>query len=205
MGPATARRMSESAETADAKKPAASGNKLVMIIGIVNLLAVAGVGAYLVLGAKHAAPASAKAPAGAEGGGHGEKPAEGEHGEAKEEGGHGEAKEGAGGHAVGEVKEIGPIIPLEPMVTNLAAPDSDHYLKVTVQLRATSEVAKPEVEASMVPIRSQILLFLSSLTMEDTSSSEKKREIQAKLKRIANEAMPTSRVTHVYFTEFVIQ
>ncbi len=174
--------MSDGTETPEAKKPAPSGNKLMMLIGLVNLLCVAGVGAYLVMAAKHA-PASAKAPASHTG------PA-GEHAPA----GHDD-----------EPKEVGPIIALEPLVTNLADPDSDRYLKLTLQLRAASELARPEVEGSLVPIRSQILLFLSSLNVGDVSGSDKKHEIQKQLKRIANEAMPVSRITHVYFTEFVIQ
>jgi flagellar basal body-associated protein FliL len=146
--------------------------------------------------------------------GHGEKK-EGGHGEEKEaghgekkEGGHGEAKEehGAEGESHGdEHAGEGPLLALESMVTNLSEPDSDRYLKVVLQFRLTSEAAKPEVEAYLVPVRNQILIFLSSLTMEDTVGAENKRALQKRVKRIANEAMPSSRITEVYFTEFVIQ
>jgi flagellar basal body-associated protein FliL len=74
-----------------------------------------------------------------------------------------------------------------------------------MQLRLTSEAARPEVEAQLVPVRNQILLYLSSLTVSDTSGADNKYAIQKKVKRIANEAMPSSRITQVYFTEFVIQ
>jgi flagellar protein FliL len=94
---------------------------------------------------------------------------------------------------------------LEPLVTNLALPDTDRYLKVTMQLRISSEAAKAEVEANLVPVRNQVLLYLSSLTIEDTVGADNKREIQKRVKRIANEAMPSSRISQVYFTEFVIQ
>jgi flagellar FliL protein len=94
---------------------------------------------------------------------------------------------------------------LEPIVTNLSAPDDDRYLKVTVQLRVTSESAKGEVEASLVPIRSQILMYFSSLTVADISGAEKRRQVQSQVRRIANEAMPSSRIRFVYFTEFVVQ
>jgi flagellar FliL protein len=142
----------------------------------------------------------------AEEGGHGEKK-EGGHGE-KKEGGHGEKKEG--GH--GDVDESisppdgpGPIMALDPIVTNLAEPDSDRYLKVTAQLRVTSESAKGEVEASMVPIRSAILMYMSSLNMEDITGSEKRLKVQANVRRLANDAMPATRIKFVYFTEFVVQ
>jgi flagellar FliL protein len=130
----------------------------------------------------------------AEGGGHG-----------KAAGGHGASGEGAAATGGDEEAATGPLMPLEGMVTNLADPDSDRYLKISMQVRITSLAAKAEVEAHLVPVRSQILLYLSSLTIADTSGADNKRNIQKRVKRIANEAMPTSRITQVYFTEFVIQ
>jgi flagellar basal body-associated protein FliL len=209
--------MSESSEEAAIPAPQKSG-KLMTILALVNFLAVLGLGGYFVYTQQHAAAQSkseAKAdPHAAKPAEHGDAKEEGEHGEAKEEGEHGEAKEdaahGAGddkGHedAEGEKHGSGPLLPLESMVTNLADPDSNRYLKVTIQLRITSESAKAEVEAHLVPVRSQILLYLSSLTIEDLSGADNKRAIQKRVKRIANDAMPSSRVTQVYFTEFVIQ
>lgn len=209
--------MSESSDDSAPTAPA-KGGKLITILAVVNFLSVLGVGGYLVYTQQHAAAqskstkgnehADAKSGHGAPAAktGHGEEAAEDpEHGEA-EEGEHGQA---AGGHG-GEEEEAethfsGPLLPLESMVTNLAEPDSDRYLKATMQLRIKSESAKPEVEAHIVPIRNQILLYLSSLTIADLSGAENKRAIQKRVKRIANEAMPSSRVTQVYFTEFVIQ
>jgi flagellar FliL protein len=137
--------------------------------------------------------------------GHGEKKAEG-HGEKKAEG-HGEKKGGHGEEAAASEEPAagGPLLALDSMVTNMAEPDTDRYLKVSMQLRLTSEGARAEVEAQLVPVRNQILLYLSSLTVEDTSGADNKYAIQKKVKRIANEAMPSSRITQVYFTEFVIQ
>jgi flagellar protein FliL len=210
--------MSESNDAAASPEaPAAKGgSKLVTILALLNFLAVVGLGGYLFYTQQYAAAQGKKDEAGAKkadphakkpADGHGEPKADG-HGEAKE-GGHGEeAKEGGpteglphGDEHAGE----GPLIALESMVTNLADPDSDRYLKVVLQFRLTSEAAKPEVEGRLVPVRNQILIFLSSLTMADTIGSENKRSIQKRIKRIANEAMPSSRITEVYFTEFVIQ
>jgi flagellar FliL protein len=204
----------DGADKKDKKKKeggAGFSNLLLVILGLVNFLAVAGLGAYIVLGlGQHpqaaAQPGAAK-PEGAEGEEHGE-PKEGEGG------GHGEAKEGEGGHGEGAAAEThgenhsaagGPLLALETIVTNLSEPDSDRYLKITVQLRITSESARAEVEAYMVPIRSQILMLFSSLNLGDLRGSEAKQTLQARVKRLINETMPSSRVTHVYFTELVIQ
>ncbi|HEX5656579.1 MAG TPA: flagellar basal body-associated FliL family protein [Polyangiales bacterium] len=221
----------EAAPPADAAAAAPKASKLPIILAAVNFIAILGLGGYFVYTQQHAAAqgksdrADEKKEEGGEHGekkegghgeeaaeeepaeeaaeGHGEKKAEG-HGEKKAEG-HGEKAGHGGGASEGEAAPGGPLLALESMVTNMAEPDSDRYLKVSMQLRLTSEAARPEVEAQLVPVRNQILLYLSSLTVSDTSGADNKYLIQKKVKRIANEAMPSSRVTQVYFTEFVIQ
>jgi flagellar protein FliL len=207
--------MSESNDakaSADAPAPA-KGGKFVTILALLNFVAVVGLGGYFFYTQQHAAAQSKKGDEKPEDAHkkpaeHGAAP-EGAHGEEKAAAGHGEAKEGEHGEAAEPSAEehagTGPLLALEAMVTNLAEPDSDRYLKVVLQLRITSEAARPEVEAHLVPVRDQILIFLSSLKMEDTTGADNKRSIQKRVKRIANEAMPSSRITDVYFTEFVIQ
>lgn len=220
-------------EEADSKSKKPGGNKLLLIIALGNFLALFGLGGYIAydkLIANHAsAQADKKGEHGAEkkAGEHGAEGKEGEHGEEKAEGhgeekaeegeGHGDKKaegHGAGGEhgGAGNVDESldppdgpGPIMALEPIVTNLAEPDSDRYLKVTVQLRVSSESAKAEVEAALVPIRSNILMYFSSLNMADITGAEKRRAVQTMVRRLGNEAMPASRIRFVYFTEFVVQ
>jgi flagellar FliL protein len=225
----------DAAASPEPAAPAAKGGKLMTILALVNFIAVLGLGGYFFYTQQHAAAQPKKAEDDKAHGekkeaeGHGEEKAEGEHGaaagehakpasehggseeaeEKAEEGGHGKAAGGHGeskeGAAVADEQPGGPLMPLESMITNLADPDTDRYLKVSMQLRITSEGAKAEVEAHLVPVRNQILLYLSSLTIADTSGADNKRDIQKRVKRIANEAMPSSRITQVYFTEFVIQ
>jgi flagellar FliL protein len=220
----------EAASPADAAAAAPKASKLPIILAAVNFIAVLGLGGYFVYTQQHAAAQAAKkadeASEEKKEEGHGEEKAEGHgeeaeeepeesgHGEKKEEG-HGEKKaEGHGEKKPGHAEEPasgeehaagGPLLALDSMVTNMAEPDTDRYLKVSMQLRLTSEAARPEVEGQLVVVRNQILLYLSSLTVADTSGGDNKRDIQKRVKRIANEAMPSSRITQVYFTEFVIQ
>ena len=218
--------MSESSEekSQEAEKgKGGGGNKLLVIIALANFLGVFALGGYLAydkLHASHAAAQADKKDGHGEGEkkegeekaaeGHGEEKAEAEgedHGEKAEE--HGEKKaEGHGGETDEHLNPPdgpGPIIALDAIVTNLAEPDTDRYLKVTVQLRITSEAARAEVEASLVPIRSGILMYFSSLNVADLTGAEKRRALQSNVRRIANEAMPSSRIRFVYFTELVIQ
>lgn len=180
--------------------PAAAGGKrkLVILIVLLNVLALGGVAAYVVLqgrkGAAHAAPAEA---AEGEGGGEGE-------GAAAAEGGEG----GEGGHAGGTkaTHSRGPLIALDAIITNIVDLDELRFLKVTVQLQAKDEAAKTAIEDALVPVRDRILLRLSSLTVEDTRGAEKKVALQTELLRLINtELGGGNKVTHVYFTEFVVQ
>jgi flagellar FliL protein len=165
------------ASAATPAAPPPRTTKLLLVLVAVNLLAVTGLGGYFVY-RQHFAPQLE-----AQGARGGEADAEGE---AKQKG-------------------AGPIVAMAPLVTNLAAPDTDRYLKITIQLRVASDQALGEVDAALVPIRSQFLLYLSSLTVDDLVGADQKRELQEKLKGIANEALSSSPITHVYFTEFVTQ
>jgi len=217
-------------EEADKGKAPSSGNKILLIVALGNFLGVFALGGYLaydkLIASKHAA---AQAGEQKKEGEHGAEKKEGEgHGEAaeeKEEGGHGEEKKEEGGHGEkkaeghggghggkGDVDESvdppdspGPILALEPIVTNLADQDSDRYLKIQLSLRCTSESAKAEVVAALVPIRSAILMYLSSLTVADITGAEKRKNVQTQLRRVANDAMPATRIKFVYFSEFVVQ
>lgn len=227
--------MSESNEAGESPQAAApaKGGKLITILALVNFLAMLGLGGYFFYTQQHAAAQPKKADDSGHGAkkdeaGHDAAKSEGEHAAGEEGGdeaepedgehagaaaGHGKASEGHGKPSAHDEEEqssdgpdgAGPLLALEGMVTNMAEPDSDRYLKVSMQLRITSEAARAEVEAHLVPVRNQILLYLSSLTISDTSGADNKREIQRKVKRLGNEAMPSSRITQVYFTEFVIQ
>lgn len=169
------------------KKAGGPSSWLLIVIALVNFLALAGIGAYLVfLQPTHTTIVQAQPAAG-----------EGAEGEGAAGGDAGVAEEDLG--------DKGPLMAIDPIVTNLAEPDSEHYLKVSIQLRITSEPAIEEVEAFMVPIRSQILMFLSSLSVVDISGADNKRAIQEQVKRIANETLEVTRISRVYFTEFVIQ
>lgn len=111
--------------------------------------------------------------------------------------------------AAEEVRSVGPILPFEPLVVNLrgtaADPDSARYLKITVQLEVKNDEAKVEVEKSLVPIRSRLLVLFTGLTLEDATRPGAVEQLQERAKQIVNELLGADQVEHVYFTEFVVQ
>jgi flagellar FliL protein len=158
--------------------PKGGSSKVVIILVALNLVAVAGVGGYVAFQMQTHPPAAAAHGAAEE---HGE--AEGEHGP----------------------KERGPIIALESIITNMSDPAETHFLKVTVQLEGKDEPAKLAIEAALVPIRDRILVRLSSLTIAETQGADKKRALQSELVTMINAELGGRQVSHVYFTEFVVQ
>jgi flagellar FliL protein len=174
-------------------------SKLVIGLVVLNVLALAGVGGYFALAGRGHAGAAAESAA-AEGEGEGE--GEGEASAGEGEGGEGAEKGKAPSHGSGR---RGPIVPLESIITNLVDDEELHFLKVTVQLEAKDESAKTEIQDALVPVRDRVLLRLSSLTLPQTQGAEKKAALQAELVTMINAELGARRVTHVYFTEFVVQ
>ena len=177
----------EDAKAAAAPAPA-GGNKKLMIIVIVLLVlvlaAIGGLGAYLFLGQKHAADATAS-------------------------GAHGAAAEHAEEPKKKEKKEGPPIFEkVEPFVVNLSGGPTAPMLQLEMQAELVDEHAKTNFKAYMPKIRSAVILLLSSKSEEEVASAEGKVKLRAQIKRIMNESMDAAEeepVESVLFTSFIIQ
>jgi flagellar FliL protein len=205
-GRASARGMSQAPATPPAKADAPSGgkaNKLVLGLVAFNVLAVAGIGGYLFWQSKHPAAAAPAGNAAHGGAAHGDEDKPAEDGEEDAEGdeAHGEEEEGEEGGS----RSRGPILSLDSQIMNFVDAEATHFLKVTVQLEAKNEAAKVKIEEALVPIKSLVLMRLSSLTMAETVGADKKRALLEELRTLINRELGGRKVKHVYFTEFVVQ
>ena len=54
-------------------------------------------------------------------------------------------------------------------------------------------------------LRNEVLVYLSSLDVEQTRTVKQKRQIEGRLKAIINKRVGTELASGVYFTEFVTQ
>lgn len=169
----------------------AKKGKMGLIIGAVVALAAGGAGAFFFLGkGKSAASEDSEEE-------HGDESAEEEHGDEEEGDGKKHKKRRKGGFGV--------LVPLEPIVANLNEPEASRYVKVTPQLEVANEATKLEVEKALIPIRSRLLLFFSTLTVADLQGGEKKVELQETLLKLANEVLGDDVIEQVYFSELVVQ
>lgn len=102
-------------------------------------------------------------------------------------------------------EEVGPLVEFESMVVNLHEPTSDHYLKLTFQLELSSEEAAPQAEAHMTPFRDAVLMYLTSLSVEEVAGPDGARTVRERLLELAHETMGEHTVRHLYFTEYLVQ
>ena len=175
------------AAPAGATKPSAAPPKRnVVLIALVaaNMVGMLGLGAYLVLG-------SGGASTHAEG-------AEEEEDE-EEEDGEEEGEEEEGEH------EMGPLVEFESMVVNLRAETTDRYLKLTFQLELRAEDQLEHVEMHMPAFRDAVLMHLTSLTIEDVQGAENALHLGEQLLAMARQVFGRRSVSHVYFTEYLVQ
>lgn len=176
--------MAEQAKAPDA--PPKDNKKLFIIIGaVVAVLAVGGGAAFFLSGDK-----GEKAPEGAKVEHKAEAKAEG--------GGHGEAKEGEAGAGA-------TIYPLEPFIVNIYDGAELRYLKIKVEFEMANPQVKPELEAKMAPLRDAILILLTTKTMQEIQDLQGKNQLREQILAAVSKVVPPSKITKVYFTDFVVQ
>lgn len=163
--------------------PEKNNKKLFIIIGaVVAVLAIGGGAAFFMGGSKkEKAPEGAKVEAKAEGGGHGG------------------AKEGEGAAAGGTV------YPLEPFIVNIYDGQELRYLKLKVEFEMANPQAKGELDAKLAPLRDAILILLTTKTMQEIQDLQGKNQLREQILAAVSKVVPPSKVTKVYFTDFVVQ
>lgn len=180
---------------ADAQAPSSGGgNKLVMILSIVNLLATLGmVGILFMSFQKEKSKPNVEDIAV---GGHGEAAA----------GGHGEA---AGGHGTDSKKhsaKFGKMITLDQFTINVSTPGSNNpkFVRVNISLEVPGDDTEAEVNQKMPQVRNAIIDLVNSKRATDLSSTEGRDYLKEEIKNALNSFMVSGKVKGVFFTNFAV-
>lgn len=191
-------------DAAAAEKPAApagggSNKLLLLVVLVVNVLIAGGLGYVVITNQKNAAAAAGAVGKHGEDEGH-EGAAEGHEGaEAEAEPEEGHAKKGGTG-------KFGPLVEVGTFVANLtAAGGASRYAKVALFVEAANEDAKTKIEAAVVPLRNESLMFLSGLQTEQVIGQEKIKALQDELQKRMSALVGKNVIKRVYFSEFVVQ
>ncbi|NDY42716.1 flagellar basal body protein FliL [Dissulfurirhabdus thermomarina] len=101
--------------------------------------------------------------------------------------------------------KVGVLMPLEPFVVNLADPRARHFLKASITLELVDDSAKDDADRLLPRIRNDIIMLLTSQTMEDVITLEGKIRLRDQLIARVNRILGQGRVKNVYFAQFVVQ
>jgi len=120
---------------------------------------------------------------------------------------HVEAPAPGDGHGGGHDKPHAPppVVALEPFVVNLNEEGSTRYLKTTFELELESDKVQGMLNEKKRAVRDEMLRYLSSLSVADTLGEANKSKIQEQMVARAAKVLGKDAVTHVFFTEFVVQ
>jgi len=102
---------------------------------------------------------------------------------------------------------VGKVIALDTFIVNLADPGANRYLRVTMDLEVNGSGKTPEEEITRrtSQLRDTILMILPTKKFGDIVSSEGKTALRDELIAALNGLLTTSKVSRIYFKEFVIQ
>jgi len=197
--------MADEAKTAANAAPASGGgNKLVLILTLVNLIACIGIGGVLFISHKkqnsqpHVTDIQPSAEHAEAADGHGEKK-EGGHGEAAADG-HG------GGGAEKKPSKDSRTLPLEQFTVNLASPGgtAQKFVRVNIALDIPTEDIEKEVQAKMPQVRNAIIDLFNSKRPNDLVSAEQREYLKEEIRNALNSFMSNGKVKGVYFTNFAV-
>jgi flagellar FliL protein len=175
------------------------GNKITLIISVVNLLVTLGMVAILFISFQRdkARPSveDMAAKATAEG--------EGEKGKEKSEG-------GAGGEskAASQKKpvEFGKMVTLDQFTVNLSTPGSVNpkFVRVSISLEIPNEDVEAEVNSKMPQIRNVVIDLFNSKRSSDVATSDGRDYLKEEIKNALNSFLVTGKVKGVFFTSFAL-
>jgi flagellar FliL protein len=100
---------------------------------------------------------------------------------------------------------LGPILPLDTFIVNLADKGGNRYLRVTMALELETNQLEDELNKRLPQVRDSILMILPTKRFEDISSAEGKAALRDQILEKINSFLALGKITNIYFKEFVIQ
>jgi flagellar FliL protein len=99
------------------------------------------------------------------------------------------------------------IIPMRSFVVNLFDKKGigKRYLKITMEIEVGKEEDKLKIDNHIPQLRDTVLILLSSQTLKDINTMERKLELKNAIVLRMNQILGNKTVRRIYFTEFVVQ
>jgi flagellar FliL protein len=100
---------------------------------------------------------------------------------------------------------MGPTYHLDPFIVNLADEGGKRFLRVTMELEVKNDEMVKQVEDHLPKIKDSILMVLPTKKYADLHTVDGKVALRDQIMKKINGFLKDAPVTHIYFTEFVIQ
>jgi flagellar protein FliL len=98
------------------------------------------------------------------------------------------------------------VVAMDTFIVNLADPGANRYLRVTMDLEVSgAKTPEEEITRRTSQLRDAILMILPTKRFSDIVSTEGKTALRDELVAALNGLLTTSKVSRIYFKEFVIQ
>jgi flagellar FliL protein len=94
---------------------------------------------------------------------------------------------------------------MEPFVINLQDNQGERYLKLVIQLEISDPLGVKELDLLKPKMRDNILDLLSAKTLKELMDTGGKQRLREEIMMRLNSIVMTSKITKIYFTDFVVQ
>ena len=102
-------------------------------------------------------------------------------------------------------ENVGVMFDLGTFVVNLADPDIERYLKVSIVLELKDQKVQQEAQKRLPEIKDAITTLLLTKKSSDIRTPEGIEFLKEEIAKRVNAILPLGGVKNVYFTEFIIQ
>jgi flagellar basal body-associated protein FliL len=177
-----------------------SGNTMLIIISVINMIATFAIGFLLYQKAqKEKLQASLDEF---------EEATQPDSGEKKDK--KGEHEGGEGHHGTGDGKttgtEYGRILNLDPFTINLSTigPSSPRYLRVNISLELGTVETENEVNARLPLVRDAVIDLFNGKRPTDLLTSEQRDLVKEEIKNYINSKLINGKIKAIYFTNFAV-
>lgn len=119
-----------------------------------------------------------------------------------------ETKEKQAEKIIEEIKateNVGVMFDLGTFVVNLADPDIERYLKVSIVLELKDQKVQQEAQKRLPEMKDAITTLLLTKRSSDIRTPEGIEFLKEEIAKRVNAILPLGGVKNVYFTEFIIQ
>lgn len=101
---------------------------------------------------------------------------------------------------------MGKVVALDTFIVNLADPGANRYLRITMDLEVTGgKTPEEEITRRTSQLRDAVLMILPTKKFSEILSTEGKSALRDELMGALNALLTTSKISRIYFKEFVIQ